>query len=147
MNIGTLVGANKVMVHTKQSSNSPFYGGLSSLAKQLSSGESHTVTNFNGSGKTLHIDVVSISTSSIPSVAKVNIYLGNCVPGVVDADCGTCEKNEDCPAITDDACSQATCVAGQCTTEPAPACFPFELDFLTDEVRFPFTAKSLNTPC
>ena len=128
--LSTLHRANKVLVHTK--SESQFLRGQSYLVAQLSTGQSHTVSNFENTGQTLHIDVTSINTSSTPSVAQVNIYLGNCSPGVVSASCGTCVVDSDCSVDPSDTCSEPSCVAGQCTTKPAEGCATFELDLLTD---------------
>ena len=111
---------------------SQFYGGQSTLAKELSSGQSHTVENFQGSGKTLYIEVNSISFGTVPSVAQVDIFLGNCSPDVISEECGTCVIDSDCP-IPIDSCSEAACVAGQCSEKPAPGCITFEFDLLTDD--------------
>ncbi len=74
INSGTKESQNEVTVHTQTGT------GISNLVGKLNSVGTYTFANFQN-GKTLSIDVKSISTSSSPPVAEVDIYLGDCKPG------------------------------------------------------------------
>jgi hypothetical protein len=103
INDGTKEARNQVTVHEKVGVGY----AKSELVARLSTGNSYTINNFEGS-KTLNINVNSINMLASPPFADVDIYVDGCLPGAAcSAECNACCGDNDCDQ--GDACAVGTC--------------------------------------
>ncbi len=104
INLNTDEAPNLVTIQTQTGSDNSW------LVAKLALGQNHTIANFID-GKTLFIDVRSITMNSSLPVADVDIYLGSFAE---------CQVNSDC--TRGDACAVGTCQPGRICSYDTSAC-------------------------
>ena len=124
INSGTKEAANQVTVTTQTAQQK------SELVGRLSQGATHTISNFDGTGKKLFVKVNQINTAASPPFADVDIYLEGCPPGTCGAACNSCCANSDCNQAN--ACAVGTCQAGTCSYDTSACPGNFVLKLKTD---------------